>query len=139
MANFNLNKVILGGRLTGDPELKQTQSGVSVCTFGIAVNRRFNSKDSAQQTQADFFNITAWRQSAEFVSKYFRKGSSICVVGTIQNRRRVAEAYMPHAYCSRNTISAKTYAHTDATEKITRSSCRRIWRNIGNNLTRRSA
>ena len=86
MANFNLNKVILGGRLTGDPELKQTQSGVSVCTFGIAVNRRFNSKDSAQQTQADFFNITAWRQSAEFVSKYFRKGSSICVVGTIQNR-----------------------------------------------------
>ena len=85
MANFNLNKVILGGRLTGDPELKQTQSGVSVCTFGIAVNRRFNSKDSAQQTQADFFNITAWRQSAEFVSKYFRKGSSICVVGSIQN------------------------------------------------------
>ena len=50
MANFNLNKVILGGRLTGDPELKQTQSGVSVCTFGIAVNRRFNSKDSAQPT-----------------------------------------------------------------------------------------
>lgn len=86
MANFNLNKVILGGRLTGDPELKQTQSGVSVCTFSIAVNRRFNSKDSAQQTQADFFNVTAWRQSAEFVSKYFRKGSSICVVGTIQNR-----------------------------------------------------
>ena len=86
MANFNLNKVILGGRLTGDPELKQTQSGVSVCTFGIAVNRRYNSKDSAQQTQADFFNITAWRQSAEFVSKYFRKGSSICVLGSIQTR-----------------------------------------------------
>ena len=86
MANFNLNKVILGGRLTGDPELKQTQSGVSVCTFSIAVNRRFNSKDSAQQSQADFFNITAWRQSAEFVSKYFRKGSSICVVGSIQTR-----------------------------------------------------
>ena len=86
MANFNLNKVIMGGRLTADPELKQTPSGVSVCTFNIAVNRRFNSKDAAQQTQADFFNVTAWRASAEFVSKYFRKGSSICVVGSLQNR-----------------------------------------------------
>lgn len=84
MANFNLNKAILGGRLTGDPELKQTQSGVSVVSFSIAVNRRY-SKD-AQQAQADFFNVTAWRTTAEFVSKYFRKGSSICVVGTIQNR-----------------------------------------------------
>ena len=86
MANFNLNKVILGGRLTADPELKQTPSGVSVCTFGIAVNRRFTSKDASAQTQADFFNITAWRATAEFVSKYFRKGSSICVVGSLQNR-----------------------------------------------------
>ena len=86
MANFNLNKVILGGRLTDDPELKQTPSGVSVCTFGIAVNRRFTSKDASAQTQADFFNITAWRATAEFVSKYFRKGSSICVVGSLQNR-----------------------------------------------------
>ena len=86
MANFNLNKVIMGGRLTADPELKQTPSGVSVCTFSIAVNRRYNSKDASQQTQADFFNITAWRATAEFVSKYFRKGSSICVIGTLQNR-----------------------------------------------------
>jgi single-strand DNA-binding protein len=86
MANFNLNKVILGGRLTADPELKQTPSGVSVCTFSIAVNRRFTSKDASAQTQADFFNITAWRASAEFVSKYFRKGSSICVIGSLQNR-----------------------------------------------------
>ena len=86
MANFNLNKVILGGRLTADPELKQTPSGVSVCTFSIAVNRRFTSKDAAAQTQADFFNITAWRATAEFVSRYFRKGSSICVVGSLQNR-----------------------------------------------------
>ena len=86
MANFNLNKVIMGGRLTADPELKQTPSGVSVCTFSIAVNRRFSSKDSAQQTQADFFNVTAWRATAELVSKYFRKGSSICVIGSLQNR-----------------------------------------------------
>ena len=86
MANFNLNKVIMGGRLTADPELKQTPSGVSVCTFSVAVNRRYNSKDASQQTQADFFNITAWRATAEFVSKYFRKGSSICVIGSLQNR-----------------------------------------------------
>ena len=86
MANFNLNKVILGGRMTADPELKQTPSGVSVSTFSIAVNRRFGSRDSSQQPQADFFNVTAWRATAEFVSKYFRKGSSICVIGTLQNR-----------------------------------------------------
>ena len=85
MANFNLNKVIMGGRLTADPELKQTPSGVSVCTFSIAVNRRFQSKENAQQ-QTDFFNVTAWRATAEFVSRYFRKGSSICVIGSLQNR-----------------------------------------------------
>ena len=83
MANFNFNKVILGGRLTADPELKQTQNGIAVVSFSIAVNRRYN-KDT-QQSETDFFNITAWRQTAEFVSRYFRKGSSICVVGTIQN------------------------------------------------------
>jgi len=87
MANFNLNKVILGGRLTADPELKQTPSGVSVASFSIAVNRRFTSKDAnAGQPQADFFNVTAWRATAEFVSRYFKKGSSICVIGSIQNR-----------------------------------------------------
>ena len=84
MANFNFNKVILGGRLTADPELKTTQSGIAVVSFSIAVNRRYN-KNSAQQTETDFFNVTAWRTTAEFVSRYFRKGSSICVVGTIQN------------------------------------------------------
>ena len=84
MANFNFNKVILGGRLTADPELKQTPNGVPVVSFSIAVNRKFQSKETAQQT--DFFNVTAWRATAEFVSRYFRKGSSICVVGTIQNR-----------------------------------------------------
>lgn len=84
MANFNLNKVILGGRLTADPELKQTQNGIAVVSFSIAVNRRFQSKETPQQ--ADFFNVTAWRATAEFVSRYFRKGSSICVVGSIQNR-----------------------------------------------------
>lgn len=83
MANFNFNKVILGGRLTSDPELKTTQAGVSVTSFRIAVNRR-PGKDGESTT--DFFNVTAWRGTAEFVTKYFRKGSCICVTGSIQNR-----------------------------------------------------
>ena len=87
MANFNLNKVILGGRLTQNPELKQTPSGIMVLRFGVAVNRRFGSKNedgTTNQPQADFINCVAWRQQAEFISRYFRKGSSICVVGSIQ-------------------------------------------------------
>jgi single-strand DNA-binding protein len=80
MANFNLNKVILGGRLTADPELKQTPQGVSVTTFSIAVNRR------GKEAQTDFINCQAWRQTAETVCKYFKKGSSICISGQIQVR-----------------------------------------------------
>ena len=85
MANFNFNKVILGGRLTADPELKTTPSGVAVTTFTVAVNRRFGGK-SGEESPADFFNVTAWRQTAEFICRYFRKASSICIVGSIQNR-----------------------------------------------------
>ena len=83
MANLNFNKIILGGRLTSAPELKQTQSGVPVCSFSIAVNRRAKA---GEERVADFFNVTAWRQTAEFVSKHFTKGSSIIVVGSLQNR-----------------------------------------------------
>jgi single-strand DNA-binding protein len=85
MANFNFNKVIIGGRLTADPELKTTNSGVSVASFSVAVNRRFGNKNGEEQ-QADFINVTAWRQQAELVTRYFKKGSSICVVGSIQTR-----------------------------------------------------
>lgn len=81
MANLNLNKVIIGGRLTSDPELKTTQSGLSVVSFSVAVNRR--TKPGMEQ-QTDFFNVTAWRQTADFVARYFKKGSSICIVGTLQ-------------------------------------------------------
>ncbi len=84
MANFNFNKVMIGGRLTADPENSQTTSGISVTKFSVAVNRRY-SKDSSQQ-QTDFFNVTAWRATADFVSRYFKKGSSIFVIGTLQNR-----------------------------------------------------
>lgn len=90
MANFNLNKVILGGRLTADPELKTTPSGISVCSFCVAVNRDYKGPDG--KYQADFINVTAWRGTAEFVSRYFRKASSICVVGSIQTRTWVDQA-----------------------------------------------
>ena len=83
MANLNLNKVILGGRLTADIELKQTPSGVSVCQFSIAVNRK-KTKDGEQT--ADFINCVAWRNTAEFLARFFRKGSSVCVVGALQTR-----------------------------------------------------
>ncbi len=85
MANFNFNKVILGGRLTADPELKTTPNGVAVTSFTIAVNRRFGNKNG-EEAQADFINVTAWRQQAEFITRYFRKASSICIVGSIQTR-----------------------------------------------------
>ena len=77
------NKVILIGNLTADPELKQTQGGISVCSFTIAVNRRF-SKDGEQS--CDFINIQAWRHQAEFVSKYFNKGKPVLVCGQLQTR-----------------------------------------------------
>ena len=83
MANLNLNKVILCGRLTADVELKQTQTGISVCSFTLAINRRV-AKD--QEQKADFINCVAWRQTAEFIGNYFRKGSSLCIVGNIQTR-----------------------------------------------------
>ena len=74
------NKVILIGNITKDLELKQTPNGVSVCSFDIAVNRKL-SKD-----EVDFISIVAWRQQAEFVCKYFKKGQAILVCGQIQTR-----------------------------------------------------
>lgn len=80
MPNFNLNKAILGGRITNSLELKQTPNGVAVTTFSIAINRR------GKKDEADFINVVAFRQTAEFICKYFGKGSSICIVGQIQTR-----------------------------------------------------
>ena len=77
-----LNKIILMGRLVRDPELNQTTNGIAVCRFTVAVNRPYQ-KDKEQQ--ADFINVTAWRGTAEFVSKYFNKGSIIIVEGKLQN------------------------------------------------------
>ena len=87
MANFNFNKVILGGRLTADPELKTTTSGIVVTSFSIAVTRRFaKAADGQANQQSDFINCVAWRNQAEFITRYFRKGSSICITGSLQTR-----------------------------------------------------
>jgi len=87
VANFNFNKVILGGRLTADPELKTTTSGIVFTSFSIAVNRRSAKSSDGQSSQmSDFFNCTAWRSTAEFITRYFKKGSSICITGSLQNR-----------------------------------------------------
>lgn len=79
-----LNVVALMGRLIADPELRQTPNGIATCTFCIAVDRNFAR--AGEERKADFINIVAWRQSAEFVCKYFRKGSLIAVDGSIQTR-----------------------------------------------------
>lgn len=78
-----MNKVILMGRLTKEPELKQTPNQISVIRFSLAVNRRFVKEG---QQEADFINCVAWRQTAEFISRYFHKGSMIAVAGSIQTR-----------------------------------------------------
>lgn len=75
-----MNKAILMGRLTADPELVQTQSGIARARFSIAINRRF------QKDETDFINCIAWRQNADFICKYFKKGNMIAVVGSIQTR-----------------------------------------------------
>ena len=85
MSSFNFNKVILGGRITADPELKSTPSGISVTSFTVAVNRSYRGKNG-EEPQADFINVTAWRQTAEFITRHFHKASSICIVGSIQTR-----------------------------------------------------
>lgn len=79
-----MNKVILIGNITRDPELSETNSGVAVCRFSIAVNRRRASADAEQQT--DFFNVTAWRGLAETVARFCKKGNKIAVTGQIQIR-----------------------------------------------------
>lgn len=81
MANLNLNKVILCGRLVAEPELKMTPSNIPVCSFRLAVTRSYHKEG---EPFADFISCVAWRQRAEFISRYFHKGSSLCIEGSIQ-------------------------------------------------------
>ena len=78
-----MNKVILVGRLTADPELRQTQNGISSCRFTVAVDRKFADKNTGER-QADFITCIAWRQQAEFVTRYFSKGKMIGVEGSLR-------------------------------------------------------
>ena len=101
-----LNHIVLMGRLTRDPELRQTQSGVSVASFSLAVDRDYQNRDSGEK-QTDFIDIVAWRSTAEFVSKYFAKGKMAVVSGRLQIRdwtdreggkRRSAEVVADNVY-----------------------------------------
>ena len=80
-----LNRIFLMGRLVADPELRQTPNGISVATFRIAVDRNYQNKASGER-QTDFISCVAWRQTGEFISRYFSKGRMICVEGSLQSR-----------------------------------------------------
>ena len=101
-----LNRIVIMGRLTRDPELRRTQSGTAVASFTLAVDRDFKSKDSGEK-QADFIDCVAWRSTGEFVSKYFTKGRQAVVEGRLQlrdwtdkdgNKRRSAEVVAESVY-----------------------------------------
>jgi single-strand DNA-binding protein len=101
-----LNHIVLMGRLTRDPELRSTSSGTAVASFSLAVDRDFASRDSGER-QTDFIDVVAWRQTGEFVSKYFQKGSMAVVSGRLQirdwqdkdgNKRRSAEVVAENVY-----------------------------------------
>lgn len=99
-----LNRIILAGRLVRDPELRHTQAGLPVASFTLAVDRDFGSKD---EKQTDFIDVVAWRNTAEFVSKYFSRGRMAVVEGRLQirawedkdgNKRRSAEVVADNVY-----------------------------------------
>ena len=89
MANFNFNKVMIGGRLTEDPELRATATGISSTSFSVAVTRRFASGENGESGEkaTDFLSCVAWRTKAEGICKYFHKGSSIFISGALQVRK----------------------------------------------------
>ena len=100
-----LNQIIIMGRLTRDPELRRTQSGTAVCSFSVAVDRDFKSQSGEKET--DFIDVVAWRQTAEFVARYFTKGRMAVVSGRLQirnwqdkegNKRRSAEVVADNVY-----------------------------------------
>lgn len=94
MANFNFNKVILGGRVASDVTLRTTASGKSVTSFTLAINRGGEKKEG--RPDADFFKVTAWGSVAEHITRYWRKGMSICVVGKIRNNHWVDDKGISH-------------------------------------------
>lgn len=85
-----MNKIHIIGNVTRDPEVKQTGSGVAICSFSVAVNRRFKNPQTGQ-TETDFFSVTAFRQLAELCGKYLAKGRKVAVVGSMQSRSYEAQ------------------------------------------------
>ena len=122
------NIVILTGRLTCDPELKTTPSGVSVTSFSIAVQRKYKSGEEPPET--DFINIVAWRGTAEFITRYFKKGNLIGIEGSIQtrkytdkngNNRTIFEVVANDAQfveSKRNTSISSSFANTETDEDV---------------------
>ena len=92
--SLNLNKVILGGRVASEPEQKQTPSGASVVTYSMAVDRRFAPEGKERET--DFFRVTAWQSTADFIARYFHKRDAICITGRIQNRSWTDQSGQKH-------------------------------------------
>ena len=120
MANFNFTQVVIGGRLTADPELKTTPSGISCVTFTIAVNQH--------KEESEFYRVTAWRQTAEFIAKYFRKSYSICVSGKLHVNKWTAKdgterqsveitAYEAFFVDSRNELPAQAEPQAQQTQQ----------------------
>ena len=121
-----MNKTILIGRLTADPELKTTPSGVNVCSFTIAVDRRFVKE--GEERKADFINCVAWRQTAEFISKYFSKGRMLGLIGSIQTRdwtdsegkkRYATEVLVEEAYFTESKGNSNSGASEPAASDFT--------------------
>lgn len=109
-----LNHIVIMGRLTRDPEVRATGSGITVCNFSVAVDRDFTGKDGGEK-ETDFIDCVAWRKTAEFVTKYFTKGSMIVVSGRLQirswtdndgNKRRTAEVVADNVYFGESKRSA---------------------------------
>ena len=111
-----LNHIVIMGRLTRDPELRRTGSGIAVASFTVAVDRDFGGRDGGEK-ETDFIDCVAWRQTGEFVSKYFTKGSMIVVSGRLQirswtdkdgNKRRTAEVVADNCYFGENKKDGAT-------------------------------
>ena len=121
-----MNKAIIMGRLCADPELRTTPGGKAVTTIRVAVNRRFANEDGTRD--ADFIDVVCWRQTAEFVAKYFAKGRMIGVVGWLQtrswtdkngNKRYVTEVIADEAYFCGDKAEAETKAKPEAEPELT--------------------
>ena len=122
---MSLNRVVIMGRLTRDPELRRTQTGTAVTSFSLAVDRDFKSRESGEKA-TDFIDVVAWRQTAEFVCQYFAKGRMAVVEGRLQirdwkdkdgNNRRSAEVVADNVYFGDSKIYKGGYFHGYGTRK----------------------